>query len=77
MSTFGFAESAAPVPGVAVLRTGNTNICLLEKGWHQSLDSLRRNTPHECHWTPVHLDIPTILIVDIGHDTVERARCRY
>jgi hypothetical protein len=29
--TFGFTESSAPVPGVAVLRTGNTNICLLEK----------------------------------------------
>jgi len=31
MSAFGFTESSAPVPGVAVLRTGNTNICLLEK----------------------------------------------
>jgi hypothetical protein len=47
---------------------GNTNICLLQKAdGRQSLDSLRRDTPHECHWTPVHLDIPTILIVDIGH----------
>ena len=47
---------------------GNTNICLLQKAdGRQSLDSLRRDTPHECHWTPVHLDIPTILVVDIGH----------
>src|SRR5215470_408128 len=29
-SAFGFTESSAPLPGVAVLRAGNTNVCLLE-----------------------------------------------
>jgi hypothetical protein len=30
-SAFGFTKSAAPVPGVAVLRAGNKNVCLPEK----------------------------------------------
>jgi predicted enzyme related to lactoylglutathione lyase len=57
-SAFGFTESSAPVPGVAVLRAGNTNICLLEKrtGTRASIytEETRR---YERHWTPVHLDI--------------------
>jgi catechol 2,3-dioxygenase-like lactoylglutathione lyase family enzyme len=28
---FGFSKSAEPIPGVVVLRAGNTEICLLEK----------------------------------------------
>ncbi|MBO0757741.1 MAG: glyoxalase [Bradyrhizobiaceae bacterium] len=57
-SAFGFTESSAPIPGVAVLRAGNTNICLLEKrtGTRASIytEETRR---YERHWTPVHLDI--------------------
>src|ERR1700704_3830909 len=30
-SAFGFSKSAEPIPGVVVLRAGNTEICLLEK----------------------------------------------
>ena len=57
-SALGFTESSAPVPGVAVLRAGNTKICLLEKraGTRASThtEEKRRKEPH---WTPVHLDI--------------------
>lgn len=30
-NAFGFAMLSKPVPGIAVLRAGNTNLCLLEK----------------------------------------------
>src|SRR5579872_4553053 len=56
-SAFGFSQSSKPVPGVAVLKAGNAEICLLEKrgGSKPSSDTheLRR---YERHWTPVHLD---------------------
>lgn len=54
---FGFAKVAAPYPGVAVMKAGETSITLLEKR-DQSKPSpntsdVRR---YERHWTPVHLD---------------------
>lgn len=57
-NAFGFTRSAAPMPGVAILRAGTMSICLLEKqtGTKASThgDDTRR---YERHWTPVHLDI--------------------
>jgi predicted enzyme related to lactoylglutathione lyase len=55
---FGFEKTAEPVPGVAVLRSGDAEICLLEKGpgSKPSVDTtdVRR---YERHWTPVHMDV--------------------
>ena len=54
---FGFSILAEPVPGVAVLRAGTSEICLLEKaaGSTPSLGT-REKRHYERHWTPVHLD---------------------
>lgn len=57
-TAFGFSKLSEPVPGLVVMRAGNTNICLLEKGvgTKPSMDAKDvRN--YERHWTPVHLDI--------------------
>jgi len=57
-SAFGFSKSSEPVPGVVVLRAGNTDICLLEKRAGSRASSCTTETRHyERHWTPVHLDI--------------------
>jgi uncharacterized glyoxalase superfamily protein PhnB len=57
-SAFGFTESSAPVPGLAVLRAGNTSICLLEKRAGTRASTHTEDTRrYERHWTPVHLDI--------------------
>ena len=57
-TAFGFSKSSEPVPGVAVLRAGNTDICLLEKRPGSQASSRTTETRHyERHWTPVHLDI--------------------
>ena len=55
---FGFAKTAEPVPGVAVLRAGGTTLCLLEKpaGSKPSPDTTDARR-YERHWTPVHLDL--------------------
>ena len=55
---FGFVKTAEPIPGVAVLRSGDAEICLLEKSAGSKAstrtDDARR---YERHWTPVHVDI--------------------
>ena len=57
-SAFGFTESSAPVPAVAVLRAGTTKICLLEKRAGTRASTHTEETRrYERHWTPVHLDI--------------------
>jgi len=57
-SAFGFTKSSAPAPGVAVLRAGNVNLCLLEKQTGTRASTNTEETRHyERHWTPVHLDI--------------------
>jgi predicted enzyme related to lactoylglutathione lyase len=57
-SAFGFTKSSASVPGVAVLRTGNMNVCLLEKRTGTRASTQTQETRHyERHWTPVHLDV--------------------
>ena len=56
-SAFGFSKSAEPVPGVAVLRAGQTDICLLEKRAGSRASTRTDQTRHyDRHWTPVHLD---------------------
>ena len=57
-SAFGFSKSSEPVPGVVVLRAGNTDICLLEKRAGSRASRCTTETRrYERHWTPVHLDI--------------------
>jgi predicted enzyme related to lactoylglutathione lyase len=57
-SAFGFSKSSEPVPGVVVLRAGDTEICLLERRAGSRASSSTGETRHyERHWTPVHLDI--------------------
>ena len=57
-TAFGFTKSSAPVPGVAVLRAGNMNVCLLEKRTGTRASTHTEETRHhQRHWTPVHLDI--------------------
>jgi predicted enzyme related to lactoylglutathione lyase len=57
-SAFGFEKRAAPVPGVIVMRAGDSEVCLLEKRAGTTpapgSDDTRR---YERHWTPVHIDI--------------------
>ena len=54
---FGFVKIAAPMPGLAVLRAGDTEICLLEKAAGSApargTDERRH---YQRHWTPVHVD---------------------
>ncbi len=58
VSAFGFSKVSEPVPGVVVLRAGNTEICLLEKRAGSRPSSRTQETRrYERHWTPVHLDI--------------------
>ncbi len=56
-AAFGFSQESAPVPGVAVLRGLNIELCLLEKpaGSRPSPKTNDRRK-FERHWTPVHLD---------------------
>lgn len=57
-SAFGFTKAAEPVPGVAVLRSGSIDICLLEKrGGTRPAIGTAETRRYERHWTPVHLDI--------------------
>lgn len=54
---FGFAKTAEPYPGVAVLRAGGTSLTLLEKGEQSKPSPGTRDVRHyDRHWTPVHLD---------------------
>jgi predicted enzyme related to lactoylglutathione lyase len=57
-NAFGFEVSNAPVPGVVVLKAGNTHLCLLEKKEGTRPSPHTTETRHyDRHWTPVHLDI--------------------
>jgi predicted enzyme related to lactoylglutathione lyase len=54
---FGFTKTAEPIPGVAVLRAGSSEICLLEKQAGSRPSAATQETRHyERHWTPVHMD---------------------
>ena len=54
---FGFSKIAEPVQGVAVLRAGDHQLCLLEKADGTRPASGTQDQRHyHRHWTPVHLD---------------------
>lgn len=57
-AAFGFSKVSEPLPGMAVLRAGDTEICLLEKAAgsvpSKHTQEVRR---YQRHWTPVHLDL--------------------
>src|SRR5512138_2508660 len=55
---FGFSKKLEPVPGVAVLRAGDSEICLLQKAAGSSPAPNSKDTRrYERHWTPVHMDL--------------------
>ena len=55
---FGFSKSSEPAPGVAVLRNGDSTICLLEKSAGTQPSAHTQEKRHYGrHWTPVHLDV--------------------
>ena len=69
-AAFGFAKVAEPYPGVAILRAGETSLCLLEKPPGSKPASGSADTRrYERHWTPVHLDFH----VEDLTEAVERA----
>ncbi len=56
-SAFGFSKVAEPIPGVVVLRAGESEICLLEKAPGSKPSGHTQETRHYGrHWTPVHMD---------------------
>jgi predicted enzyme related to lactoylglutathione lyase len=58
VDAFGFSKSSEPIPGVVVLRAGDTELCLLEKSAGTRPSTRTTETRHyERHWTPVHLDL--------------------
>jgi catechol 2,3-dioxygenase-like lactoylglutathione lyase family enzyme len=67
---FGFEKLAEPYPGVAVLRSGDTEILLLAKsaGTLPSPNSAELRH-YDRHWTPVHIDFH----VDNFKETLARA----
>jgi predicted enzyme related to lactoylglutathione lyase len=56
-SALGFTKVSQPVPGVAVLRAGNVELCVLEKrAGSQPAPGASGMRHYDRHWTPVHLD---------------------
>lgn len=67
---FGFSKVSEPVSGVAVLRAGASEICLLEKAPGSRPSTCTEETRHyQRHWTPVHMDFH----VDNLKSALERA----
>jgi predicted enzyme related to lactoylglutathione lyase len=57
-NAFGFSKVSEPIPGLAVLRAGTSEICLLEKAPGSIPSSHTKEARHyERHWTPVHMDL--------------------
>jgi predicted enzyme related to lactoylglutathione lyase len=57
-NAFGFSKVSEPIPGLAVLRAGASEICLLEKAPGSIPSSHTKETRHYGrHWTPVHMDL--------------------
>lgn len=57
-NAFGFSKVSEPIPGLAVLRAGTSEICLLEKAPGSIPSNNTKETRHyERHWTPVHMDL--------------------
>jgi len=56
-AAFGFSKVAEPYPGVAVLKSGESNITLLQKPAGSKPSPNTQDTRrYERHWTPVHVD---------------------
>lgn len=57
-AAFGFTRTAAPAPGVLVMKAGSASLCLLHKPAGSKPSPHTTDTRrYERHWTPVHLDI--------------------
>ena len=57
-NAFGFSKVSEPIPGLAVLRAGTSEICLLEKAPGSIPSSDTKEARHYGrHWTPVHMDL--------------------
>jgi predicted enzyme related to lactoylglutathione lyase len=57
-NAFGFSKVSEPIPGLAVLRAGTSEICILEKAPGSIPFSHTKETRHYGrHWTPVHMDL--------------------
>lgn len=57
-NAFGFSKVSEPIPGLAVLRAGTSEICILEKAAGSIPSNHTKETRHyERHWTPVHMDL--------------------
>jgi len=57
VEAFGFSKIAEPVRGVAVLRAGDHELCLLEKApGTRPASGVQDQRHYDRHWTPVHLD---------------------
>ena len=57
-NAFGFSKVSEPISGLAVLRAGTSEICLLEKAPGSIPSSHTKEARHyERHWTPVHMDL--------------------
>jgi predicted enzyme related to lactoylglutathione lyase len=57
-NAFGFSKVSEPIPGLAVLRAGTSEICLLEKAPGSIPSSHTKEARHYGrHWTPVHMDL--------------------
>jgi predicted enzyme related to lactoylglutathione lyase len=57
-NAFGFSKISEPIPGLAVLRAGTSEICLLEKAPGSIPSSHTKEARHYGrHWTPVHMDL--------------------
>lgn len=55
---FGFEVVAEPYPGVALMRAGEAEICLLEKrAGTKPSPNTEEKRHYERHWTPVHFDL--------------------
>ena len=57
-NAFGFSKVSEPIPGIAVLRVGTSELCLLEKAPGSRPSSHTAELRHyERDWTPVHMDL--------------------
>lgn len=55
---FGFRKVAEPFPGLALLRAGDSELCVLEKAPGSSpSEHTTDKRRYQRHWTPVHLDV--------------------
>jgi uncharacterized glyoxalase superfamily protein PhnB len=57
-NAFWVAKVSEPIPGLAVLRAGTAEFCLLERApGSKPSNHTNEKRRYERHWTPVHLDL--------------------